>query len=340
MKKDGAVVVITGASAGVGRATAIAYARRGGRVALLARGEDGLEAARRDVEKAGGIALAIPTDVAVHAQVEEAASLVEERWKGIDVWINNAMVSVFSPVAQMTAEEYRRVTEVTYLGAVYGTLAALDRMRPRNAGTIVQVGSALAYRSIPLQSAYCAAKHALKGFTESLLCELRHERSAIRVSMVHLPAVNTPQFDWVRSRLPRRARPMGPVFQPEWIAEGILRAADRGAREVFLGVPTLKAVWGEMFVPGWLDRYLGRIGYDGQQTTEPADPVRPDNLLAPVPGDHGAHGRFDGEAREHRAELRLTSRHRMVLAGLGMAGVLVGARLARRPAGHSGGARE
>ena len=330
MNEEPPVVVITGASAGVGRATAVAYGRRGCRVALLARGEDGLDAARKDVETAGGTALTIPTDVADAAQVERAAALVESRWRHIDVWINNAMASVFSPVAQMTPEEFRRVTEVTYLGTVHGTLAALDRMRPRNEGRIVQVGSALAYRSIPLQSAYCAAKHAVKGFTESLLCELHHERSRVRVTMVHLPAVNTPQFDWVRSRLPGRARPVGPVFQPESIAAGILDAADRGAREVFLGLPTLKAVWGEMFVPGWIDRYLGRVGYDGQQTDEPETPGRPDNLFVPLSGDHGAHGRFDREARSASAELRVTSRHRLVLAGLGLAGVVMGSQLVRR----------
>jgi NAD(P)-dependent dehydrogenase (short-subunit alcohol dehydrogenase family) len=327
------IVVITGASAGVGRATAVAFARRGARVALLARGQEGLDAAARDVEAAGGAALVIPTDVADPAQVDRAAATVEERWGAIDVWINNAMASVFSPVARMTPEEYRRVTEVTYLGAVHGTLAALAHMRRRNRGAIVQVGSALAYRSIPLQSAYCAAKHALKGFTESLLCELHHEGSAVRVTMVHLPAVNTPQFDWVRSRLARRARPVGRVFQPDGIAEQIVQAAEEGPREVFLGAPTLKAVWGEMFVPGWLDRYLAGIAYDGQQTDEPERPGRPDNLFTPDAGDHGAHGRFDAEARPYRAELQATSRYRLVLAALGMAGVVLAAGLARRRSG-------
>jgi NAD(P)-dependent dehydrogenase (short-subunit alcohol dehydrogenase family) len=302
----------------------VAYARRGARVAILARGEDGLEGARRDVAALGATALAIPTDVADPAQVDRAASLVATRWGGIDVWINNAMVSVFSPIAQMTAEEFRQVTAVTYLGAVHGTMAALAHMRPRNAGTIVQVGSALAYRAIPLQSAYCAAKHALKGFTESLRCELRHEGSAVRVTLVHLPAVNTPQFDWVRSRLPRRARPMGRVFQPDAIAEAIVRAADRGAREVFLGLPTLQAVWGEWLLPAWLDRHLARVGYDGQQTDEPED-GRGENLFTPVGGDHGAHGRFDREARSYGAELRLTARHRLVLSGLAVAGAVAAA---------------
>jgi NAD(P)-dependent dehydrogenase (short-subunit alcohol dehydrogenase family) len=330
MPPDPPVVVITGASAGIGRATAIAYASRGWRVALLARGEDGLEAARRDVESAGGSALPIPTDVADTDQVERAAALVDTRWGGLDVWINNAMVSVFSPVVEMTPEEYRRVTDVTYLGAVYGTLAALRRMKPKNRGTIVQVSSGLAYRSIPLQSAYCAAKHALKGFTESLLCELHHERSGVRVTMVHLPAVNTPQFDWARNRMPRRARPIGRVFQPEGIAAGIVRAADAGRREVYLGASTLKTVWAETLAPGLVDRYLGRIGYEGQQAEAPEEPGRPDNLFAPLPGDPGAHGRFDGEAREARAELRLTSRHRLVAAaGLGLATLVLGANLIR-----------
>jgi len=249
MKHEPSVVVITGGSAGIGRAMALLYARRGARIALLARGVDALEATRREVEAAGGTALVVPTDVADAGQVERAAATVEERWGRIDVWINNAMASVFSPVAQMTPEEFRRVTEVTYLGAVHGTLSALARMRPRNEGTIVQVSSGLAYRSIPLQSAYCAAKHALKGFTESLLSELHHERSAIRVTMVHLPAVNTPQFDWVRNHMPGRPRPLPPVFQPEPIAAAIVRAADRGGREVFVGTPPIKAVWAEMFMP-------------------------------------------------------------------------------------------
>jgi NAD(P)-dependent dehydrogenase (short-subunit alcohol dehydrogenase family) len=324
------VVVITGASAGIGRATAVAYARRGWRIALLARGEERLEAARREVEDAGGEALVATTDVADATQVERAAARVEREWGAIDVWINNAMVSVFSPVAEMAPDEYRRVTEVTYLGAVHGTLAALARMRTRNRGTIVQVGSALAYRGIPIQSAYCAAKHALKGFTESLLCELRHERSAVRVTMVHLPAVNTPQFDWVRSRLPRRARPMGRVFQPEPIAEEIVLAAERGAREVFLGGPTLKVVWGEIFVPGWIDRYLGRVGHDGQQTVEPEPAGRPDNLFRPAPGDRGAHGRFDEEARPYRAEVRLTAHRRWAMAGLAAVAAVLGAAVRHR----------
>jgi NAD(P)-dependent dehydrogenase (short-subunit alcohol dehydrogenase family) len=321
-------IVITGASAGVGRATAVACARRGDRVALLARGWDGLAAARQEVLDAGGEALAVPTDVADAAQVERAALAVEDTFGAIDVWINNAMASVFSPVLDMTPDEFRRVTEVTYLGTVHGTMAALRRMRARDRGTIVQVGSALAYRSIPLQSAYCAAKHAVKGFTESLLCELRHDRSHVEVVMVHLPAINTPQFDWVRSRLPGRAQPVPPVFQPEVAAEAILWAVDHPRRERLLGWPTVKAIFGEKLAPGVADRYLARIGYDAQQTKEPEEPGRPDNLWFPLPGDHGAHGRFDAQAKTSSSQFWL-SRHRGLVATafLGAAALVAGRRL-------------
>jgi len=289
-------VVITGASAGVGRATARAFARRGCDVALLARGLDGLEAAKREVERCGRRALVLPTDVGNARQVETAAERVECELGPIDIWVNNAMLSVFSPVSQLRAEEVARVTEVTYLGVVYGTLAALKRMLPRNRGVIVQAGSALAYRGIPLQAAYCGAKHAIQGFTESLRCELLHDRSRVHVTMVQLPAMNTPQFDWVRSRLPRAPQPVPPIFEPEVAAKAIVWAASHRRREISVGSPTVAAIWANKIASPLLDRYLARTGYDSQQTDEPADPNRPDNLWKPLPGDHGAHGRFENRS--------------------------------------------
>jgi short-subunit dehydrogenase len=310
----GAVVVVTGASAGVGRATVRAFARRGARVGLIARGRDGLEGARREVEGFGGEALVLPIDVSDADAVEAAAASVEQRLGPIDVWVNNAMVSVFSPVREMKAEEYRRVTEVTYLGVVYGTLAALQRMLPRDRGAIVQVGSALAYRGIPLQSAYCGAKHAIQGFCDSLRAELLHDRSRVHVTMVQMPALNTPQFDWVRSRLAHRAQPVPPIFQPEVAAEAIVWAASHRRREIYVGMPTVKAIVGNKIAPGALDRYLARTGYRSQQTDEARDPDSPDNLWAPLPGDRGAHGRFDARARTRSAELWAAT-HRGWIAG-------------------------
>src|SRR5918911_1803221 len=266
------VVVITGASAGVGRATAREFARRGAHVGLIARGRDGLEGARREVERLGGRALVLPLDVSDHAAVEQAAEAVESELGPIEVWVNNAMLSVFSPVKEMRPEEYKRVTEVTYLGVVYGTLAALKRMLPRDRGSIVQVGSALAYRGIPLQAAYCAAKHAIQGFSESLRCELLHDGSGIHVTMVQLPAVNTPQFSWVLSRLRRQAQPVPPIFQPEVAAEAIVWAAYSDRRELNVGWPTSKAVIGNNFLPGYGDEYLAEHGYDAQMIDEPEDP--------------------------------------------------------------------
>lgn len=324
------VVVITGASAGVGRAVARAFARRGASLGLLARGVDGLDAARHEAEAAGGRAVAIPTDVADAEAVEAAAARIEEELGPIDIWVNNAMVSVFSPVLQMTPEEFERVTQVTYLGAVYGTVAALKRMVPRNRGTIVQVGSALVYRSIPLQSAYCAAKHALDGFTESLRSELFHDRSRVHVTMVQLPALNTPQFDWSRSRLPRQPQPVPPIFQPEVAAEAIVWAAGQRRREVWVGWPTVKAVVGDKVAPGLLDRYLARFGYESQQTGEPVSPDRPDNLFEPVSGDHGAHGRFDARSRSFSLQWWI-SQHRNVLMGALTASAILSWALARRP---------
>jgi short-subunit dehydrogenase len=291
------VVVITGASSGVGRATARRFARDGARLGLLARGSEGLEGARKDVETFGGEALPIPTDVSSSEQIEAAASMVEEHFGPIDIWINNAMVSVFSPVKEMQPEEYRRVTEVTYLGYVYGTLSALKRMSLRDHGTIVQVGSALAFRGIPLQSAYCGAKHAVQGFTESVRTELLHDHSNIWVTMVHLPATNTPQFNWVKSRLPRKPQPYPPVFQPEIPAEAIYYAAHHRRREMFVGWPTLKTVIGNRLLPSYVDRVLANTGYEGQQYNGLVEPDRQDNLWKPVPNDFGAHGDFDQSAK-------------------------------------------
>ena len=316
------VVVITGASAGVGRATVRAFAQRGAHLGLIARGPDGLEGARREVEAAGGKALVLPTDVADADQLEAAAVAVEERLGPIDIWINNAMASVFSPIKEMTAAEFKRVTEVTYLGVVYGTLAALRRMLPRNRGVILQVGSALAYRGIPLQAAYCGAKHAVQGFVDSLRCELLHDGVNVRVTMVQMPALNTPQFRWVKSRLPRKAQPVPPIFQPEVAAEAIYWAAHHNRRELYVGWPTMKAIVGNKVVPGLADRYLARTGYEAQQTEEPADPHQPHNLWEPVAGDHGAHGVFDRRATDWSAQLWATT-HRgwLALAGLTLAGL-------------------
>ncbi len=323
---DRRVVVVTGASAGVGRATVRAFAAQGADVGLIARGVDGLEAARREVEAAGGRALVLPTDVADADGVERAAQEVEDRLGPIDVWVNNAMASVFSPIKEMTPEEFRRVTEVTYLGYVYGTLAALKRMLPRDRGVIIQVGSALAYRGIPLQAAYCGAKHAVQGFVDSLRCELLHDASGVRVTMVQMPALNTPQFGWVKSRLPRRAQPVPPIFQPEVAAQAIVWAADNDRREVYVGMPTVVAIVGNKIAPGVADRYLARTGYDAQQTDEPADPNQPNNLWQPVPGDHGAHGAFDRRASPRSEQLWATThRHWLAVIGGGLAGLAWGA---------------
>jgi short-subunit dehydrogenase len=292
------IVVITGASAGVGRSAVRAFAARGADIGLLARGADGLQAARGEVEALGGRAVAIETDVADADAVEGAASRIERELGPIDVWVNNAMTSIFSPVKELRAEEIRRVTDVTYLGCVHGTLAALGRMLPRNRGVIVQVGSALAYRGIPLQAAYCGAKHALQGFTESLRCELLHDGSNVHVTMVHLPAMNTPQFDWVKSRMPRRPQPVPPIYSPEIAADAIVWAASHRRRELCVGAMTAAVVWGNKFAAGLGDHYLARTGYDSQQTDEPDDPNRPDNLWQPVAGDHGAHGRFGARTLE------------------------------------------
>jgi NAD(P)-dependent dehydrogenase (short-subunit alcohol dehydrogenase family) len=307
------VVVITGASAGVGRAAARKFARHGAQIGLLARGTDGLEAARREVEELGSEALVVPTDVANADQVESAASQIEAEFGQIDIWINNAMTSVFSPIKQMTAAEFQRVTEVTYLGYVYGTLAALKRMLPCDRGVIVQVGSALAYRGIPLQAAYCAAKHAVQGFCDSLRCELIHDNSKVKVTMLQMPALNTPQFGWVKSRLPRKAQPVPPIFQPEVAAEAIYFAAHKPRREFYVGLPSVKAIVVNKIAPGLLDHILALTGYDSQQYDGSEDPNRPNNLWQPVPGDPGA---FDARARNWSPQLWTTEHRGWVATGV------------------------
>lgn len=329
------VVVITGASAGIGRATVRRFAREGAHIGLLARGMDGLKAAEKEVTEAGARALSIHTDVSNAEQVEAAAEQVERTFGPIDIWINDAMTGVFSPFKEMTPDEFRRVTEVTYLGAVYGTMAALKHMLPRDRGTIVQVGSALAYRSIPLQSAYCGAKHAIRGFTNSLRCELIHDRSNIHLTMVQLPGVNTTQFGWVKSRLPNKAKPIGKIYQPEVAADAIYWAAHHHRRELYVGMPAAEAIVSNKIAPSLLDDYLGRIGYQGQQTSEPRDPNQPDNLWEPVPGDHGAHGEFDNQSLSSSSELWVAKNRRWLgllitgCAATGLAMLLHGNRSGR-----------
>src|ERR1043166_2424231 len=319
-------VVITGASAGVGRAAARKFARHGARIGLLARGIDGLKAARREVEELGSDALVIPTDVADADQIEAAAAQIEAEFGQIDIWINNAMTSVFSPIKQMTAAEFRRVTEVTYLGYVYGTLAAQKRMLSRNRGAIVQVGSALAYRGIPLQAAYCAAKHAVQGFCDSLWCELLHDNSNVKVTMVQIPALNTPQFSWVKSRLPSKAQPVPPIFQPEIAAEAIYFAAHNPRREFYVGFPSVEAIVANKMAPGLLDHYLARTGYASQQHDGAENPNRPNNLWQPVPGDHGAHGSFGAHAHNSSPQF-WTSEHRTWI-GIGVMALVLSSILA------------
>lgn len=296
------VVVVTGASAGVGRAIAREFAAHGACVVLLARSRDGLEGARQDVERLGGRALPILTDVSDDLQVEAAADRAEREFGPIDIWINNAMVSVLSPALQMTAADYRRVTDVTYLGYVYGTLAALRRMVPRDRGIVVQIGSALAYRAIPLQSAYCGAKHAIQGFTESLRSELIHDKSRVDLSIIQLPAVNTPQFSWIKTRMPNHPQPVSPIFQPEVIARSVYWVAHHPRREFTIGMSAVQAIIGDKFMPGLLDHYLAYMGYAAQQTQESVDPDRPNNLYDPLPGDYGARGEFDHRSCDYSVQ--------------------------------------
>ena len=322
-RKQARVVVVTGASAGVGRATVRAFAGEGAHVGLIARDTEGLHVAAREVEELGGKGLAVPADVADADQIENAAARIENELGPIEVWVNNAMTTVFGRVADVTPAEFKRATEVTYLGTVYGTMAALHRMLPRNEGRIIQVGSALAYRSIPLQAAYCGAKHAIAGFTDSLRTELIHDGKNIHLTMVQLPAMNTPQFTWCRSKMPNYPQPVPPIFQPEVAAERIVWASHHKRREVFVGAPTVIAIEANKLAPALADYYLGRTGFDSQQTQEPAPKDRPDNLFEPVPGDFGAHGVFGQQAHEEAATTWL-AQHKgtTALAGATVFGVL------------------
>ncbi|PXY22210.1 SDR family oxidoreductase [Prauserella muralis] len=318
-------VVVTGASAGVGRATARMLGARGDRVALIARGEQGLRAAARDVEQAGGTALPVPVDVTDYPALRSAADTIESELGPIDVWVNGAFATVFGPFTEIEPEEFRRVTDATYHGFVHGTKVALDLMRPRERGTIVQIGSALAYRGVPLQSAYCGAKHAIQGFTESLRCELLHEGSKVHLTMVQLPGINTPQFDWALSRMRHKAQPVPPIYEPEVAARAIVYAADHPRRrEYWAGLATVGTLVVNKIAPGLLDRYLARTGYDSQQTERPEDPRRPANLWHPLDDeagqDFGAHGRFDGQAKKHSPQLWLSHHHGAVAAAATAAG--------------------
>lgn len=317
------VVVITGASAGLGRAIAHGFAKKGAKLALLARNPEALHAAVQECHMLGStLALAIPTDVSDPNAVEAAAAQAEQQLGPIDIWVNNAMVSVFSPVKEMTPEDYRRVTDVLYLGFVHGTLAAYRRMLPRDRGTIVQIGSALAFRAIPLQSAYCAAKHAINGFTDSLRCELHHDRSNIQLTAVHMPAMNTLQFDWVKNRMPDNTQPVPPIFDPELAAEVVIAAglAKRPRREYWVGAPTVAAIVGQKFIPGLLDRYLGKTGYDSQQLKEePRDPNAPDNLYRYVPGTHSARGKFKNRSSRRSPAIAISLHRNWFALGAALA---------------------
>lgn len=334
----GRVVVVTGASGGIGRATARMFGERQASVALLARGEQGLNGAAREVRDAGGRALPLCVDVADHGQVADAAATIEDELGEIDVWVNVAFTSVFAPFKDISPEEFTRVTQVSYLGYVYGTKAALDRMLPRDRGTIVQVGSALAYRGIPLQSAYCGAKHAIQGFNEALRCELLHDRSNVRVTMVQMPAVNTPQFDWALDRMPHKSQPVPPIYQPEVAARGVMYAADHPRRrEYWVGASTVGTLIGDKFAAGLLDRYLAWAGYRSQQTPDEADTDAPENLWQPADGpnghDFGAHGRFDRRSAQRSYQLWASHHHGLLGAATGGAAIAGVTALVRRRSG-------
>lgn len=319
------VAVVTGASGGVGRATAQLLGERGAKVVLLARGREGLQGTKRDVESRGGHALTVETDVSQFEQVQAAADAAEREFGPIDLWINNAMVSMYSPFMKMTPEEFRHIIDVTFMGNVYGTHCALQRMMARDRGTIIQVGSALVFRSIPLQSAYCASKHAIQGFTESIRTELIHEKSNVRVSVVNMPALNTTQFVWTKNKMPHKARPTGTIFQPEIAAEAILFAAEHDRREIMVGYTTVEATLGEKVMPGMLDHYLAKAAWEGSMLPEPADPQQPDNFWKPVPSDLGSHGPFDRMARGFSLQLWATENRSRLIAGLSIAGIALSA---------------
>lgn len=324
MEEHQEVVVITGAGAGLARAAAREFARHGASLGLISRNQGRLDAVKSEVEALGGRAVTISADMADAEQVERAAELIETELGPIDIWVNGAMTTVFAPFHEMSPEEFRRVTEVTYLGFVHGTMAALKRMRARNHGTIVQVGSALAYRPIPLQTAYCGAKHAIKGFTEGLRCELLNEGSDVHVTIVEMPGLNTPQFDWCRNRMPGRARPMAPVYQPEVGARAIYWAAHHRRRQLHVGLSSVLTIWGNKLAPGLMDRFLARTAVKGQQTDEPLEPGRPDNLWQPVKGDMGARGRFNRESQATSTQLWMATHRDKVGLAVGAA-LLIGA---------------
>jgi len=328
-QSEGQVVVVTGASAGLGRAIAHAFADRGDRVALLARNRDGLQAAAEEVRARGGQPLIVEVDVADDGQVEAAAQRVEQELGPIDVWVNNAMAAVFSPFLEVTPEEYRRGVEVTFLGSVNGARAALRRMTERNSGHLIQIGSALAFRGIPLQSVYCASKHALNGLYDSLRAELLHDGSRVQITSVHMPAMNTPQFRLGLAKMPHKAQPVPPIYQPEVAARAVVWASEHRRREVWVGASTVATILGNRLASGLLDHYLGRTGYSSQQTDEPVEPDAPDYLFSPVPGDHGTHGPFDDQAHRRSLQLPLTLHRRALAAGVGLLGA-VSVGLARR----------